>query len=78
MKENCGTRGIITGFTQGFRKEEMWNNSWEKEKKNWCGWAPKTVEHKIEFTKKVMERDGHGVDENLTTKQKKINSPQVM
>ena len=33
MKEICGTRGIITGFTQGFRKEEMRNNSWEKEKR---------------------------------------------
>ena len=34
--------------------------------------APKTVEHKIEFMKNVMENDGHGVDEHLTTTQKTI------
>ena len=48
----------------------MPNNSPGKEKQNWCGWAPKMVEHKIEFMKKVMENDGHGVDENLTAIQK--------
>ena len=33
MKENCGTREISTRFTQGYRKEEMVNNSWEKEER---------------------------------------------
>ena len=47
-------------------------------KKKWRGWAPKTVEQKIEFMKKVMENDGCDIDENLTTTQKKLNSPQVM
>ena len=41
-------------------------------KKKWRGWAPKTVEHKIEFMKKVMENDGCEIDENLTTIQKTI------
>ena len=36
-----------------------------------------TVEHKIQFMKKVMEKDGHGVDGNLTTIQKQLNSPHV-
>ena len=39
--------------------------------KDWCGWAPKTVEQKIKLMRTVMETDGHGVDENLTTNQKK-------
>ena len=43
-----------------------------KRKKNLFGWAPKTVEHKIEFTKKIKETDGRGVDEHLTTIQKNI------
>ena len=32
MKANVGTRGIITKFTKGFKKEVMRNNSWDKEK----------------------------------------------
>ena len=43
-----------------------------EKKRIWCGWAPKTVEHKIQFIKKVMEKDGHGIDEHLTSIQKTI------
>ena len=36
------------------------------------------MEHYIELVKKVLENDGHEVDEHLTTVQQQLNLPQVM
>ena len=62
--------GIISGDSGRKRRGTV-----PGKKKRTSGWAPKTVEHKFECMKKVVENDGHGVDENLTHQQ--LNSPQV-
>ena len=70
MKGRYGTRGIIIRSTREFKEGSDGKTSTGKRKKNWCGWKPETEERKIEFMKEIMENDGHGLDENLTTLQK--------
>ena len=72
MKESSGTRGIITRFTRGFGMAEMQNNSPGKERRIGVDGHPRRWNIKSNFTKKVMENNGHGVDENLIRSKKNI------
>ena len=43
-----------------------------KRKKKWTGWKPKTDEHTIEFSKRVVEKYDDKSDEDWVTFQKTI------
>ena len=60
-----GTRGSLPDLREDSGRKRC--GTIPREEKNWCEWVPKTVEHKIECMEKVMESDGHGVDEIMTT-----------